>query len=110
MTAKIKKGDIVIVIAGDDKGKRGEVIKVMPSESMVVVQGVNIHKKHRRQVQQSRGRSMNPGIIETELPISIGSVMRECPHTNKPTRVGVVIEADGTPVRVSKKAEGKKID
>ena len=62
-----------------DKGKRGEVIKVMPDEKEVVVQGVNIRKKHQKQV-QTQGRTMNPGIIEFEGPIDIWNVMLVCPN------------------------------
>jgi large subunit ribosomal protein L24 len=88
---KIRKGDTVQVISGrlEDKGKRGEVIKVLPDESRVVVQGINIRKKHQRQV-QTQGRTLNPGIIEFEAPISISNVMLVCPSCGEPTRVGVV--------------------
>jgi len=87
---KIRKGDTVEVISGrmEDKGKRGEVIKVLPDEQRVVVQGVNIRKKHQRQV-QTRGRTMSPGIVEFEAPISLANVMLVCPKCRKPTRVGV---------------------
>jgi large subunit ribosomal protein L24 len=86
---KIRKGDIVEVIAGrrDDRGKRGEVIKVLPDEGRVVVQAINMHRKHQRQV-QTQSRTMNPGIIEFEGPIHISNVMLVCPKCDKPTRVG----------------------
>ena len=102
MKAKIKKGDTVEVISGGllDKGKRGEVIKVVPDENQVVVQGVNIRKKHQKQV-QTQGRTMNPGIIEFEGPIAISNVMLVCPKCNKPVRVGLQREADSV-VRVCK--------
>ena len=91
MKVKIRKGDTVQVISGrlEDKGKRGEVIKVLPDESRVVVQGINIRKKHQRQV-QTQGRTLNPGIIEFEAPISVSNVMLVCPSCGEPTRVGVV--------------------
>lgn len=91
MKVKIRKGDTVQVISGrlEDKGKRGEVIKVLPDESRVVVQGINIRKKHQRQV-QTQGRTLNPGIIEFEAPISISNVMLVCPSCGEPTRVSVV--------------------
>jgi len=108
MKTKIKKGQTVIVIAGADKGKRGEVIKVLPKEGRVVVQGVNIAKKHQRQVQQ-QGRTLNPGIIELEMPIDISNVQIEDPQTNEPTRVGVQYDNDGVPHRVAKRS-GKYID
>ncbi len=102
MKAKIKKGDTVEVISGYflDKGKRGEVIKVIPDEKKVVVQGVNIRKKHQKQV-QTKGRTMNPGIIEFEGPIDISNVMLVCPKCNEPTRVGLLREGDSV-VRVCK--------
>jgi large subunit ribosomal protein L24 len=77
---KIRKGDTVEVISGrwEDKGKRGEVIRVLPKDSRVVVQDVNMRKKHQSQV-QTQGRTMNPGIIEFEGSIDISNVMLVCP-------------------------------
>lgn len=105
MKVKIKKGDTVEVISGrfEDKGKRGEVIKVLPEEHRVVVQGVNIRKKHQRQV-QTQGRTMNPGIIEFEGPIDISNVMLVCPKCDKPTRVALRRD-DEKVVRVCKKCQ-----
>ncbi len=102
MKAKIKKGDTVEVISGAllDKGKRGEVIRVDPDENKVVVQGVNIRKKHQKQV-QTKGRTMNPGIIEFEGPIDISNVMLVCPKCNKAVRVGLQ-RTDESVVRVCK--------
>lgn len=108
MTINIRKGDTIIVISGEDKGKRGEVVKVLPKEGRIVVQGVNLRKKHQRQVQQ-QGRTLKPGIIELEMPIDVSNVMLECPHTNKPTRIRIEYDAEGVPHRVSK-ASGKYID
>ena len=90
MKAKIRKGDTVEVISGswEDKGKRGEVIKVLPETNRIVVQGVNIRKKHQGQV-QTQGRTMTPGIIEFEGSISISNVMLVCPVCGEPTRVGI---------------------
>lgn len=103
MKLKIRKGDNVEVITGhgDDKGKRGEVIRVLPDDRRVVVQGVNIQTKHQRQV-QSQGRTVNPGIVRFEGPIHISNVMLVCPKCNKPTRVGVSREGGGAH-RVCKK-------
>ncbi len=97
MKVKIRKGDQIEVISGnlEDKGKRGEVIKVIPDESRVVVQGVNMRTKHQRQV-QSQGRTVNPGIVKFEAPISISNVMVVCKKCNKPTRVKLVRENDKT--------------
>jgi len=88
----IKKGDTVEVISGHDKGVRGEVIRVAPSASRVVVQGVNLRKKHQRQV-QTGGRTMNPGIIQFEAPLHVSKVMLVCPKCDKPTRVGIQRES-----------------
>ncbi len=107
MKVKIRKGDTVEVISGrlEDKGKRGEVIKVLPDEGRVVVQGVNLRKKHQRQV-QTQGRTMNPGIIEFEGPMSISNVMLVCPECHEATRVGVLRKEDGV-VRVCKNCQAQ---
>lgn len=88
---KIRKGDKVQIISGRevDRGKVGEVIRVLPEENRVVVQGVNLRKKHQRQVQTQGRRNLNPGIIEFEAPISLSNVMLVCPSCNEPTRVGI---------------------
>lgn len=95
----IKKGDKVIVITGKDKGKTGTVIEALPKRDRVVVEGVNIVKKHQKPTQ------MNPegGIVEFEAAIHVSNVMLLDPKTNKPTRVGTKIE-DGKKVRVAKKS------
>ena len=97
MRIKIRKNDLVEVIAGnaEDKGKRGEVIRVMPEESRVVVQGINMRTKHQRQV-QSQGRTVNPGKVRFEAPISISNVMMVCKKCNKLTRVGLLREGNVT--------------
>jgi large subunit ribosomal protein L24 len=102
---KIRKGDIVEVISGrlEDKGKRGEVIRVLPEDRRVVVQGVNLRKKHQRQV-QSQGRTLSPGIIEFEAPVSISNVMLVCPSCSQPSRVGVVRSESGVQ-RMCKKCQ-----
>jgi large subunit ribosomal protein L24 len=87
---KIRKDDTVEVISGreSDKGKRGKVIKVLPDEGKVVIAGINLRKKHQKQV-QAQGRTLKPGIIEFEAPIAIGNVMLVCPKCDNPVRVGV---------------------
>jgi large subunit ribosomal protein L24 len=102
MKLKIRKGDQVEVISGqeDDKGKRGEVIKVMPEVERVVVQGINMRTKHQRQV-QSQGRTVNPGKVRFEAPVSVSNVMIVCKKCNKPTRVELLRE-DGKSKRVCK--------
>lgn len=98
MKFKIRKGDTVEVISGrrDDKGKRGEVIRVIPEEHRLVVQGVNMRKKHQKQV-QTQGRTVNPGIIEFEAPVDISNVMLVCPKCSEASRVG--IQRDGSDVQ-----------
>ena len=105
MKIKIRKGDQVEVISGqsEDKGKRGEVIKVLPEVERVVVQGINMRTKHQRQV-QSQGRTVNPGKVRFEAPVSISNVMIVCKKCNKPTRVELVRE-DGKTKRICKECE-----
>ncbi len=105
MKVKIRKGDTVEIISGrsEDKGKRGEVIRVEPDENRVVVQGVNIHTKHQRQV-QAQGRTINPGRVRFEAPIHISNVMMVCPKCGKPTRLGVQREG-GQVRRVCKRCQ-----
>lgn len=101
---KIKKGDKVIVISGGDKGKEGIVQAVYPKLKRVVVEGVNVHKKHRKPSQQTPEGS----IVEMYVPIDASNVQLIDPKTKKPTRVKIVREQDQK-VRVSKKS-GTKID
>jgi large subunit ribosomal protein L24 len=100
---RIKKGDTVMVISGRNKGVRGEVIRVLPKEERLVVQGANMRKKHQRQV-QTGGRSMNPGIIQYEAPMHASNVMLICPKCDKPTRVSVQRE-EGKARRVCKQCQ-----
>ena len=91
---KIKKGDTVEVISGRDKGMRGEVLRTIPQEGRLVVQGANLRKKHQRQV-QTGGRTMNPGVIQFEAPLQLGKVMLVCPKCGKVVRVAVQRNEDG---------------
>lgn len=106
MKMRIKKGDQIEVITGkpENKGKRGEVIRVFPKEGRVVVQGINLRTKHQRQV-QSQGKTVNPGIVKLEGPIDVSNVMVVCKKCNKPTRVGVSRDG-GKAIRVCKKCGG----
>jgi large subunit ribosomal protein L24 len=97
---KIKKKDLVIVISGDDKGKKGEVIKVFPEEDKVLVSKVNIVKKHMRPTQTTPG-----GIREIEKPIHISKIKLICPKCNQPTRVGFTFLSSGEKVRYCKKCK-----
>ncbi|HLB63555.1 MAG TPA: 50S ribosomal protein L24 [Anaerolineales bacterium] len=100
---RIKKGDTVLVIGGRSKGVRGEVIRVLPRDDRLVVQGANLRKKHQKQV-QAGGRRMNPGIIQFEAPMHASHVMLVCPKCDKPTRVGVQRE-EGKARRICKQCQ-----
>jgi large subunit ribosomal protein L24 len=101
---KIKKGDNVIVLTGRDKGKTGSVLKAFPTENKVIVQGVNVAKRHTRQSPTSQG-----GIVEKELKIHVSNVAFVDPKTSKSTRVGFKILEDKTKVRVARRS-GEVID
>jgi large subunit ribosomal protein L24 len=105
---RIKKGDTVIVIAGKDKGIRSEVLRVLPKEDRVVVERVNIAKKHQKPVQAGQGQ-VQPGRIEFEAPIYLSNVMLVCPQCDEATRVGYRVTEDGMKVRVCRKC-GQDID
>ena len=96
MAAKIKKGDKVVVLAGKDKGRHGEVTKVMPKDGKVLVSGINVHARHAKPTQaQPQG-----GIVRAEAPLHVSNVAIEDPKTGKPTRVRFE-ERDGKKVRVA---------
>ena len=101
---KIKKGDKVVVLAGRDKGKSGEVIEIRPKENRALVRGVNMVRRHQRQSATQEG-----GIISKESAIHLSSIALADPKDGKPTRVGFLVQADGTKVRVAKRS-GEKID
>ncbi|NMB53881.1 MAG: 50S ribosomal protein L24 [Leptolinea sp.] len=105
MNVKLRKGDLVEIITGreDDRGKRGEIIKVLPDERRVIVQAVNMRTKHQKQV-QSQGRTIKPGKVRFEAPIDISNVMLVCPKCSKTTRISIVRQ-DGKSQRVCKKCE-----
>jgi len=101
---KIKKGDKVVVIAGRDKGKHGEVLKMLPAENRAVVNGVNVVRRHQKQSAKQEG-----GIIAKEAPIHISNLAIEDPENGKPSRVGYKILDDGRKVRFAKRS-GEVID
>ena len=103
MPAKVKKGDKVIVTAGKDKGKRGEVLRVYASEEGGLVSGVNVVKRHQRQTARVQG-----GIVSKESPVHISKIAHVDPKSDGPTRVGFKI-VDGRMVRYAKKS-GEMID
>lgn len=100
---RIKKGDKVVVIAGKDKGRSGEVLRVMPKEDRAIVQGVNMVRRHQRQSQSAEG-----GIVSKEASIHLSNIAFADPKDGKPTRVGIT-EKDGKKVRVAKRS-GEVID
>ncbi len=103
MKMRVRRGDTVEVVSGRDKGLRGEVLRVLPKESRVVVQGVNVRKKHQRQI-QTGGRTMSPGIIQFEASVHVSNVMFICPKCNQPTRLGARRE-DGEAKRICKNCD-----
>jgi large subunit ribosomal protein L24 len=104
----IKKGDTVIVIAGNDKGVRGEVLRVIPAKNRVVVKGVNMVKKHQKPRQGGRSQ-VQGGIIEFEAPIDASNVMLIDPESDRPTRVGVRVDDNGKKIRFARRS-GRDID
>jgi large subunit ribosomal protein L24 len=101
---KIKKGDHVVVITGKDKGKKGEVLKVIPAENRAIVKGVAIIRRHQKQTPSQEG-----GIVAKEAAIHISNLALEDPKDGKPTRVGYKFLKDGRKVRYAKRS-GEMID
>ncbi|MDQ4083930.1 MAG: 50S ribosomal protein L24 [Actinomycetota bacterium] len=104
MGLKVRRGDTVMVISGKEKGKRGEVERVLPRENRVVVGGVNVRTRHARPSQQNQ-----EGLYTFEAPIHVSNVMLVDPDSGEPTRVGYRFADSGEKIRVSKKS-GKDID
>ncbi|HWJ19448.1 MAG TPA: 50S ribosomal protein L24 [Geobacterales bacterium] len=101
---KIKKGDRIVVLAGRDKGKRGEVLQVMPLENRALVQGVNVVRRHQKQSAQQEG-----GIVSKEASIHLSNIAIEDPADGAPTRIGYKFMDDGRKVRFAKRS-GEAID
>lgn len=101
---KIKKGDKVVVTTGKDKGKSGEIVRMIPTENRAVVRGVNLAKRHTKQTAGQEG-----GIVSKEMPIHVSNLALRDPKDGKPTRVGYKTLADGKKVRVAKRS-GEVID
>ena len=104
MAAKIKKGDKVVVLVGRDKGRSGEVLRVIPDENRAIVDGVNVVKRHQRQT-----KDREAGIVNKPAPINLSNVALADPKDGKATRVGFKILDDGRKVRVAKRS-GELID
>ncbi len=101
MAAKLKKGDHVIVLSGRDKGKEGDITRVMPSDGRALVSGVNMVIRHTRQTQNTQG-----GRLSKEVPIDLSNIALVDPEKGGPTRVGFKFLEDGTKVRFAKKSGG----
>ncbi|MCK5934750.1 LSU ribosomal protein L24P [Fulvimarina manganoxydans] len=101
---KIRKGDTVVVLAGKDKGRSGEVIQMMPKDNKALVRGVNMVKRHQRQT-----ASAEAGIINKEAPIHLSNLAVADPKDGKATRIGIKVLEDGTKVRVAKRS-GEEIN
>ncbi|MCM8800718.1 MAG: 50S ribosomal protein L24 [Candidatus Omnitrophica bacterium] len=95
---KIKKDDLIYVIKGKDRGKKGKVLAVFPKKGRAVVEGINLVKKHMRRV----SAEIPGGIVSVEMPISIANLMLFCKHCNRPVRVGFKILENKTKVRFCK--------
>ncbi len=99
---KIHKGDTVVVLQGKDKGKKAEVMRAIPDRDRVVVEGVNVAKRHAKPTRAT----MQGGVIDKFMPVHISTVALICKSCDKPTRVGYRIDDDGEKVRVCKKCGG----
>jgi len=98
--ANLKKGDTVLVVAGKERGKTGKVVRVLRDEDRVIVERINMIKRH----QKPTSAQQPGGIVEKEAPLHVSNVMLVCPSTNKPTRIGRKQLADGKHVRVSRRS------
>ncbi len=104
-TLHVKRGDLVGVIAGRERGKRGKVLRVLPAKGRVVVEHVNMLKKHQRPTQKLR----QGGIIEREGPLALSNVLPICGRCDKPSRTGFTVLADGRKSRVCRRC-GESVD
>ena len=98
---KIRRNDIVQIIAGKDKGKKGKVLRLFSMDNRVIVEGINLVKKHKRRTQQDQ----QAGITQIPSPIHLSNLMLICKNCNQPTRVGFIILTDGTKSRICKKCK-----
>lgn len=100
MGLKIKRNDVVVVIAGKDKGKKGKVLKVLKKRNMAIVEKVRLMKEF---VRPNPAKNIQGGIVEKEAPIHISNLMLYCPECDRGVRVGIKILGDGSKVRTCKK-------
>lgn len=94
----VRKGDTVVVITGRDKGRRGRILRVIPKEERVVIEGVNVRKKHQR----ANSRNQQGGIIEREMPVHISNIMPWCESAGQPSKIVMKRLEDGSRVRMYK--------
>jgi large subunit ribosomal protein L24 len=99
--ARVRKNDVVAVISGKDRGKRGRVLRVMAEKGLVMVEGVNLVKRHTRPDPQ---RNIKGGIVDREVPVHVSNVAPIDPETDRPTRVGMKVMGDGQRVRISRRS------
>jgi large subunit ribosomal protein L24 len=103
LATPVRKNDNVLVIAGRDRGKRGRVLQVLPAKNRVIVEGVNVIKRHTRPNPQ---RQIKGGIVEREASLHASNVQLVCPECGAPTRVGRQVLGDGRKVRICRKCKG----
>jgi large subunit ribosomal protein L24 len=103
LASPIRKNDQVVVLTGKDRGKRGRVLKTVPAKNRVLVEGVNIIKRHTKPNPQ---RAIKGGLVEREAALHASNVQLVCPECSKPTRLGSRILGDGRKVRICRKCEG----
>ncbi|MFC1804637.1 50S ribosomal protein L24 [Candidatus Omnitrophota bacterium] len=99
---KVKKGDIVQVIKGKERGKKGKVLELSSVKGKAIIEGLNLVKKHQRRTQQEQQQT---GIVSIEAPIRIANLMVFCKHCNRPTRTGFTVLKDATKARVCRKCK-----
>ena len=103
LATPVRRNDLVVVIAGKDRGKRGRVLRVLPERNRLIVEGVNIVKRHTR---PNPARNIKGGIVEREASLHASNVQVVCPECGEPTRIGRRILEDGRKVRVCRKCHG----
>ena len=99
----IRKNDNVVVVSGKDRGKRGRVLRLVPGKNRLIVEGVNIVKRHTR---PNPGQNVKGGIVERESALHVSNVQRLCPECSAPTRLGRRLLGDGRKVRICRKCDG----
>lgn len=101
---KLHKGDKVVVLSGKDKGKQGQIVRVYPEKNRVLVEGINMVKKHQKAGHQSQGRQVRQGgIIDREMPLHASNVAIVSPADGKPTRVGFRVAENGEKIRICRR-------